>query len=197
MLEKIAEVLDSELTTLRRLDTRAPVDDLKRLSETDPTFGIAFRTLVDRKGRSPRSVGLASRTPETQEIMNAKPGSKGPFTERSYLPTSRIEQLCEDALRSVGLYPDVPSATRIERFIEKKFSLTPEYDALPTGVLGYTVFGPLGPIGMVVNRGLAEADSRVAQRRISTTLAHEAGHCLFHAHLFTRSHQSPADTLRR
>lgn len=49
MLERIAEVLDSELTTLRRLDTRAPVDDLKRLTETNPTFGIAFRTLVDRK----------------------------------------------------------------------------------------------------------------------------------------------------
>jgi transcriptional regulator with XRE-family HTH domain len=49
MLEKIAEVLDSELTTLRRLDTRAPVDDLKRMSETDPTFGIAFRTLIERK----------------------------------------------------------------------------------------------------------------------------------------------------
>jgi hypothetical protein len=122
--------------------------------------------------------------------MTAKPGSKGPFKERLYLPTSRIEQLCEDALRSVGLYAEVPSATRIERFIEKKFGLTPEYDALPTGVLGYTVFGPLGPTGMVVDRGLAEADSTVAQRRISTTLAHEAGHCLFHAHLFTRSHQS-------
>ena len=122
--------------------------------------------------------------------MNAKPGSKGPFAERLYLPTSRIEQLCEDALRSVGLYPDVPSVTRIERFIEKKFGLSPEYDALPIGVLGYTVFGPLGPIGMVVDRGLAEADSRVAQRRISTTLAHEAGHCLFHSHLFTRSRES-------
>jgi transcriptional regulator with XRE-family HTH domain len=49
MLEKIANVLDSELTTLRKLDTRAPVDDLKRLSEADPTFGVAFRTLVERK----------------------------------------------------------------------------------------------------------------------------------------------------
>lgn len=49
MLEKIAEVLDSELTTLRKLDTRTPVDDLKRLSEADPTFGIAFRTMVERK----------------------------------------------------------------------------------------------------------------------------------------------------
>ncbi len=56
--------------------------------------------------------------------MNTKPGSKGPFTERLYLSTTRIEQLCEDTLRSVGLYRDVPSTTRIERIIEKKFDLT-------------------------------------------------------------------------
>ena len=122
--------------------------------------------------------------------MKAKLGSKGPFTERLYLPASRIEQVCEDALRSVGLYPDSPSAIRIERFIEKKFGLTPEYLALPAGVLGYTVFGPSGPTGMVVDRGLAETDSTVAQRRINTTLAHEAGHCIFHTHLFTVAHQS-------
>ena len=49
MLARIADVLDCELTTLRKLDTRAPVEDLKRLSEKDPTFGVAFRTLVERK----------------------------------------------------------------------------------------------------------------------------------------------------
>ena len=33
---------------------------------------------------------------------------------------------------------------------------------------------------------LAEEGGRVAERRINTTLAHEAGHCLLHAHLFGR-----------
>lgn len=122
--------------------------------------------------------------------MRAKSGAKGPFAERTFLPISRIERLCEEALRSVGLYPDNPSAVRIERFIEKKFGLSPEYDELPVGVLGYTAFGPSGPTGMVVDRGLADADSTVAHRRISTTLAHEAGHCLFHAHFFAESHRS-------
>lgn len=129
-------------------------------------------------------------TPKTQEIMKPKSGSKGPFTERLYLPTSRIEQLCEGALRSVGLYPDAPSAIRIERFIEKKFGLTPEYDVLPAGVLGYTVFGSLGPTKIVVDRGLADTDSKIAHRRINTTLAHESGHCLFHGQLFGSSHQA-------
>src|SRR5262249_17509020 len=122
--------------------------------------------------------------------MTSNRGTIGRFSERLYLPSSVIEQLCEDALRSVDLYPDVPSAVRIERFIEKKFGLTPEYEVLQAGVLGYTVFGPLCPISMVVNRGLAEVDSKTTQRRINTTLAHEAGHCLFHRHLFAEPPQS-------
>lgn len=110
--------------------------------------------------------------------------------DRLFLPTSRIERLCEDALRSVGLLPNAPSAIRIERFIEKKFGLTPEYAALPAGVLGYTAFEGGRPMSLVVDRVLAEVDSAVAQRRVSTTLAHEAGHCLFHAHLFGRPQES-------
>ena len=116
--------------------------------------------------------------------MKNRVGTQGAFAGRLYLPASRIERLCEDALRSVGLFPDAPSPIRIERFIEKRFGFTPEYAALPVGVLGYTVFEFGSPISLVVDRGLAETDSAVAQRRISTTLAHEAGHCLFHSHFF-------------
>lgn len=133
---------------------------------------------------------LGYRRIQNTKKMRAKPGAKGPFAERMFLPIPRIERLCEEALRSVGLYPDIPSAVRIERFIEKKFGLSPEYDELPVGVLGYTAFGPSGPMGVVVDRGLADADSTVAHRRISTTLAHEAGHCLFHPHFFAESHRS-------
>ena len=105
--------------------------------------------------------------------MKMKLGSKGPFTERLYLPASRIE-----------------------RFIEKKFGLIPEYLSLPAGVLGYTVFGPSHPTRMVIDRGLAETDSIVAQRRINTTLAHEAGHCIFHTQLFTeRTNRGYSSTL--
>lgn len=122
--------------------------------------------------------------------MKTRGGTKGPFGQRLYLPASQIERLCEDALRSVGLFPEAPSAIRIERFIEKKFGLTPEYSALPAGVLGYTVFEATRPVTIVVDRGLAESDSIVAQRRINTTLAHEAGHCLFHAQFFGRAQSS-------
>ena len=123
--------------------------------------------------------------------MNIQRRSEGFSSKQLYLPASRIEKICNDALRSVELLPQTPSAIRVERLIEKKFGLSPEYGTLPVGVLGYTVFGTAGPIRIVVDRGLAEADSIVAERRISTTLAHEFGHCLFHAHLFAAT-QSPA-----
>jgi hypothetical protein len=117
-------------------------------------------------------------------MMKIPSRTGGLSSKRLYLPASHIEKICNDALRSVRLLPETPSAVRIERFIEKKFGFSPEYAALPAGVLGYTELGTAGPGRIVVDRGLAEADSVVAERRISTTLAHEAGHCLFHAHLF-------------
>jgi hypothetical protein len=122
--------------------------------------------------------------------MKVQSRTEGFSSKRLYLPPSRIEKICNDALRSVELLPETPSAVRIERLIEKKFGFTPEYASLPVGVLGYTVFGTAGPNRIVVDRGLAEADSIVAERRISTTLAHEAGHCLFHAHLFAATQSS-------
>jgi hypothetical protein len=122
--------------------------------------------------------------------MTIQSRTEGFSSKPLYLPTSRIEKICNDALRSVELLPETPSAVRIERLIEKKFGFSPEYAALPAGVLGYTVFGTAGPTRIVVDRGLAESDSIGAERRISTTLAHEAGHCLFHAHLFAATQSS-------
>jgi transcriptional regulator with XRE-family HTH domain len=48
-LAKIADELEVEIEELRKLDTRVPVEDIKKMAEADPAFGLAFRTLVDRK----------------------------------------------------------------------------------------------------------------------------------------------------
>jgi len=96
--------------------------------------------------------------------MKIQSRKEGCSSKPLYLPASRIEKICNDALRSVELLPETPSAVRIERLIEKKFSFSPEYAALPVGVLGYTVFGTAGPTRIVVDRGLAEAESIVAER---------------------------------
>jgi hypothetical protein len=108
----------------------------------------------------------------------------GPFAERPYYDLDEIERTCSSELREAGLYPNSPQPIRIDRFVERRFGVTPEYEDLAPGVLGWTKFGPKGVEAIVVARALSEEQSRVAERRISTTLAHEAGHGLLHAHLF-------------
>lgn len=47
LLKRIATVLRVPLGKLEEHDSRPPVEEIKRLSEADPTFGFAFRKLVD------------------------------------------------------------------------------------------------------------------------------------------------------
>lgn len=108
----------------------------------------------------------------------------GPFNERPYYELAEIESICLEELNAIDLYPKKPEPIRIERFIEKRFNITPRYDDLPDGVLGFTLFGPKGAQDIVVARSLSEEGSKTAERRINTTLAHEAGHALLHGHLF-------------
>jgi hypothetical protein len=109
---------------------------------------------------------------------------KGPFRERPYYSNQEIERICEDALRETNLYPPEPRAVRIERFVEKRFHITPSYEDLGHGILGLTKFGSHGVQAIIIARFLDDERSVVAERRIRTTLAHEAGHGLLHAHLF-------------
>lgn len=116
--------------------------------------------------------------------MRTLRSASGPFTERLYFEPNDIENICIDELRKVDLFPREPQPIRIDRFIEKRFSISHEYDELPKGVLGYTKFGPNGVVKIVIARFLSEDGSQVAERRINTTLGHEGGHGLLHAYLF-------------
>ena len=127
--------------------------------------------------------------------MRKYPAKSGPFEEALYFEQEEIEAVCETALKSVGLYPDIPSPIRIERFLEKKFGLSPEYEDLPDGILGYTKFGPSGPEKVVLAAFLSSTEEdKISERRIATTIAHEAGHILFHAELFKRHFQRSSPT---
>ncbi len=48
-LAKIAHALGTSLDELRTFDTRPPVDELKRLSAENPTYGLAFRRMINKK----------------------------------------------------------------------------------------------------------------------------------------------------
>jgi hypothetical protein len=108
----------------------------------------------------------------------------GPFSERPHFEPSEIDRICADELRKEGLYPNSPQAVRIDRFVEKRFGVVPQYEDLPGGVLGFTKFTKKGVEAIVVARALDAEKGKVAERRVRTTLAHEAGHGLLHAYLF-------------
>jgi hypothetical protein len=111
--------------------------------------------------------------------------STGAFAERPHFDLFEIEKICSLALREAGLLPAEPSPVRIERFIEKRFGVSVGYERLPDGVLGYTLFGRSGVEAIIVSADFAELDvTRPTERRLRTTLAHEAGHGLMHAYLF-------------
>jgi hypothetical protein len=116
--------------------------------------------------------------------MNTFKSKTGPFEEQPFYAPEEIERICTGELQDAGLFPATPAPVRIERFIEKRFSVTPAYEDLPDGVLGWTKFGPAGVEAVVVSRSLGTGAGVVTDRRISSTLAHEAGHGLLHAHLF-------------
>jgi hypothetical protein len=108
----------------------------------------------------------------------------GPFSERPHFEPSEIDRICADELRKEGLYPNLPEAIRIDRFVEKRFGVVPLYEDLPDGVLGYTKFTKNGVEAIVISATLDAEKGKVAERRVRTTLAHEAGHGLLHAYLF-------------
>jgi hypothetical protein len=108
----------------------------------------------------------------------------GPFSERPHFEPREIDRICDDELRREGLYPNLPEAIRIDRFVEKRFGVVPQYEDLPDGVLGFTKFSRNGVAGIVISAALDAEKGKVAERRVRTTLAHEAGHGLLHAYLF-------------
>jgi transcriptional regulator with XRE-family HTH domain len=48
ILEKLAAALNVSLTELKKYDNREPIADLKRLMDSDPKLGFAFRTAVEK-----------------------------------------------------------------------------------------------------------------------------------------------------
>jgi hypothetical protein len=110
--------------------------------------------------------------------------SSGPFTEQPYYTSDEVDTICSDELQKLNFYPPDPAPIRIDRFIEKRFGIQPTYEDLLDGLLGFTRFGSNGVEEIVVTTSLDAEGTGPAARRLRTTLAHEAGHGLLHAHLF-------------
>jgi len=116
---------------------------------------------------------------------------RGPFREQPYFTDQEIKSICVDELQRQGLLPSEPAAIRIERFVEKRFNIVVEPAPLPQGVLGVTRFGSGGVQAMYVAESLDADKTTSAVRRVRSTIAHEAGHALLHAHLFAVPSTTP------
>ncbi len=59
VLAKMAQILETTLEELRAFDTRAPVEDIKRLSNEDPAYGLALRRVISEKVTPEELIRLA------------------------------------------------------------------------------------------------------------------------------------------
>lgn len=47
-LKDLARILNVSFDELKAHDSRPPIEEMKRLSATDPLYAVAFRTMIDR-----------------------------------------------------------------------------------------------------------------------------------------------------
>ena len=91
-----------------------------------------------------------------------RPFRSGHAHKAPYFTSSQIDNMCCDELRGLGLLPSSPEPIRIDRFIEKRFNVPPQYEDLPNGVLGFTRFGKNGVKAVVISAALDAVGGKVA-----------------------------------
>ena len=115
--------------------------------------------------------------------MKYSRSGSGRFGQRLFFTVDEIDRLCLDALKKAKLLPSVPEPIRIDRFVETYFECPLEYKDLGEGVLGCTQFNRKGAVVLITISDSSET-SAPGERRLRSTIAHEAGHGLMHASLF-------------
>jgi hypothetical protein len=63
----MANRLETTVDDLRSYDSRAPVEDLKRMSESDATFGFALRKLLDKEVTAEEIIKWADKKPDRKK----------------------------------------------------------------------------------------------------------------------------------
>lgn len=111
--------------------------------------------------------------------------TSGPFAHRLHYSSGEIDRSCHNALTDAGLFPREPSHVRIDRFVEKHFNGRIIYEDLGADILGCTVFNADGTVQGIHISDRLDDGTPTGERRLRSTIAHEAGHALFHHSLFT------------
>lgn len=114
----------------------------------------------------------------------SKSAAGSAFSQTIYYKPGEIDRMCEDELRKAKLLPDKPEEIDIEFFVESHLSCQVDYADVPEGVMGYTYFEANGRPSQVGISPALETESATGVRRVRSTFAHEAGHCILHPILF-------------
>ena len=114
VLADIARVLGVKLEDLQAMDVRAPIEEIKRLTQNDPRYALAFRTMIDKKVSAEELLKLANqkrevRAAESQEMKTFRSQS-GPFAQRPHFEPVEIDRICTDELRKAGSVSGFPAS---------------------------------------------------------------------------------------
>lgn len=72
VLAEMARVLKVKLEELQAMDIRPPIDDIKRLTQNDPRFALAFRTMIDKKVSADELLDLANQKKDERHPKQKK-----------------------------------------------------------------------------------------------------------------------------
>jgi transcriptional regulator with XRE-family HTH domain len=61
VLQEIATILQTSFDELKKLDTRAPIDEIKKLAAENPKFGFAFRRMIEENVTPEELLDLAKK----------------------------------------------------------------------------------------------------------------------------------------
>jgi transcriptional regulator with XRE-family HTH domain len=67
VLVEMARVLQVALEKLQEMDERAPIEDIKRLTQSDPRYALAFRTMIDKKVSPEELLALANQKRDNRQ----------------------------------------------------------------------------------------------------------------------------------
>lgn len=113
-----------------------------------------------------------------------KTGKTATGAQALYFKPGEIDKMCESELRKAKLLPEQPGPIDIELFVESHLGCRVDYADVPEGVLGYTLFSKGGKPEIVGISPSLDDGTPTGTRRMRSTFAHEAGHCILHPILF-------------
>jgi hypothetical protein len=112
-----------------------------------------------------------------------------PWGVRLWFEDEEFDQIMDGVRGRAGEVFSEGRGVDVEEVFMRVYALSPDYLELPPGVLGRTVFHADGLVDVHLSRDLSERaeGSRVARRRLRSTMGHECGHVALHRSLEPRA----------